>query len=139
MKDKASWVLIIVAVIGALSANLQTILSTAGDRADRANTNIKLVVESLQSQMKYSDIQLATIAEKATQLNEELARQETDIHELREMLFTLTTQRNNRAVTKVEKQILTDAVTAKESLSKSVSHDIVKIIKRPDWPPTLLN
>ena len=139
MKDKASWVLIIVAVIGALSANLQTILSTAGDRADRANTNIKLVVESLQSQMKYSDTQLATIAEKATQLNEELARQETDIHELREMLFTLTSQRSNPEVVKAEKQILKEKIKVKESPSKSVSHDIVKITKRPDWPPTLLN
>lgn len=139
MKDKASWVLIIVAVIGALSANLQTILSTAGDRADRANTNIKLVVESLQSQMKYSDTQLATIAEKATQLNEELARQETDIHELREMLFTLTSQRSNPEVVKAEKQILKEKIKVKESPSKSVSRDIVKMTKRPDWPPTLLN
>jgi len=144
--NKVAWGAIMVAIIAGISANVQTWVSTASERADKANENIRILIGSLEKQLKFGDEQIVKLSTQISNLDDRMEGAEGDVGELRQMLFAIALQRNkqNKMVEEKLEDVLAKATSKsaqKRATSKSAkpkSQLNMVQAQRPKWPPELV-
>jgi len=144
--NKVAWGAIIVAIIAGISANVQTWVSTASERADKANENIHILIGSLEKQLKFSDERDVKLGAQITNLSDGMKDVEGDVDDLRQMLFALALQRTKQ--NKRMEERLEDALAkatskpakkrAKHKPDKPAPQLRTVQAQRPKWPPELM-